>query len=99
MSFHADPFFGVKRRSSIYATSLEIHFQDARPCGNLSRGALHKVLTESQAGRLIFSEVVRRLLEVGVESYFCDLATGEETFYMSDGGTHCERMNSSPFRP
>jgi len=54
--------------------------------------AIHEVLAESQAGRLIFPEVVRRLLEVGVESYFCDLATGEETFYMSDGGTHSEKM-------
>jgi hypothetical protein len=37
-------------------------------------------LAETQAGELIFPEVVRRLLEVGVESYFCDLATGAETF-------------------
>jgi uncharacterized protein YbcV (DUF1398 family) len=53
---------------------------------------IHEVLAESQAGRLIFPEVVRRLLEAGVESYFCDLATGEETFYMRDGKTHMERM-------
>jgi uncharacterized protein YbcV (DUF1398 family) len=54
--------------------------------------ALHEVLTESQAGKLIFPEVVRRLLEVGVESYFCDLATGAEPFYMVDGKTHSEKM-------
>ena len=53
---------------------------------------IHQVLTESQAGKLIFPEVVRRLSEVGVESYFCDLATGTETFYMSDGTTHLEKM-------
>lgn len=53
---------------------------------------IHHVLAESQAGKLIFPEVVRRLSEVGVESYLCDLATGAETFYMSDGTTHVEKM-------
>ena len=50
---------------------------------------------ESQAGELIFPEVVRRLLDVGVESYFCDLARGEETFYMADGETHVDKMTLS----
>jgi uncharacterized protein YbcV (DUF1398 family) len=53
---------------------------------------IHDVLTETQAGKLIFPEVVRRLSEVVVESYLCDLATGAETFYMADGSTHVEKM-------
>jgi uncharacterized protein YbcV (DUF1398 family) len=53
---------------------------------------IHEVLAESQAGKLIFPEVVRKLLEAGVESYFCDLAAGKEIFYMSDGKTHEEAM-------
>jgi uncharacterized protein YbcV (DUF1398 family) len=53
---------------------------------------MHEVLAETQTGKLIFPEVVRRLLEVGVESYFCDLATGAETFYLSGGETHVEKM-------
>jgi uncharacterized protein YbcV (DUF1398 family) len=53
---------------------------------------IHDVLAESQAGKLIFPEVVRRLSEAGVESYFCDLAAGKEIFYMSDGETHEEGM-------
>ena len=53
---------------------------------------IHQVITESQAGKLIFPEVVRRLSEVGVESYLCDLANGTETFYMSDGTTYVEKM-------
>ncbi|HEY1963843.1 MAG TPA: hypothetical protein VGG59_02890 [Acidobacteriaceae bacterium] len=36
----------------------------------MSTNVIHEVLAESQAGRLIFPEVVHRLLEVGVESYF-----------------------------
>jgi uncharacterized protein YbcV (DUF1398 family) len=53
---------------------------------------IHETLAKSQAGELIFPEVVRRLLEVGVESYFCDLANGAEVFYMTDGKTHSEKM-------
>jgi uncharacterized protein YbcV (DUF1398 family) len=58
----------------------------------MSTKVIHEILAESQAGELIFPEVVRRLLEVGVESYFCDLANGAETFYMIDGATHAEKM-------
>jgi uncharacterized protein YbcV (DUF1398 family) len=53
---------------------------------------IQAVMAETQAGKLVFPEVVRRLLEVGVESYFCDLARGTETFYMRDGQTHAEKM-------
>jgi uncharacterized protein YbcV (DUF1398 family) len=53
---------------------------------------MHEVLAQSQSGKMTFGEVVRRLLEVGVESYFADLAKGEETFYMPDGQTHVEKM-------
>jgi hypothetical protein len=57
---------------------------------------IHQVLAESQAGKLVFPEVVRRLMEVGVESYFCDLAQGEEIFYLADGETHREKMVLPP---
>jgi uncharacterized protein YbcV (DUF1398 family) len=56
---------------------------------------MHKVMTETQTGKLVFPEVVRRLIEVGVESYFVDLATRHETFYMADGQTHAEPMTLS----
>lgn len=53
---------------------------------------IHEVLAESQAGKLVFPEVVRRLMEADVESYFCDLAAGLETFYTTSGKTHVEKM-------
>jgi uncharacterized protein YbcV (DUF1398 family) len=53
---------------------------------------MHAVMAETQAGQLIFPEVVRRLLEVGVESYFCDAATMQETLYLRDGQTHTAKM-------
>ncbi len=46
----------------------------------------------TQTGKLTFPEVVRRLSEVGVESYFVDLAAHNETFYISDGRTHAESL-------
>jgi uncharacterized protein YbcV (DUF1398 family) len=52
-----------------------------------------EVVHESNAGKLVFPEVVRRLLEAGVESYFADLAQGQETFYLRDGHTHVEKMS------
>jgi len=53
---------------------------------------MHAVMAETQAGQLIFPEVVRRLLEVSVESYFCDAATMQETLYLRDGQTHIAKM-------
>lgn len=58
----------------------------------MNTNVIQAVMAETQAGKLVFPEVVRRLLEIGVESYFCDLATGTETFYMRDGQTHAEKM-------
>jgi uncharacterized protein YbcV (DUF1398 family) len=58
---------------------------------NVSR-EIHEVMEASQAGKLIFPEVVRRLMEAGVESYFCDLAAMQETFYMRDGAPYVEKM-------
>jgi uncharacterized protein YbcV (DUF1398 family) len=57
---------------------------------------MHEVLAESQAGKLTFGEVVHRLLQVGVESYFADLARREEIFYMPDGNAHVEKMTLPP---
>ena len=58
----------------------------------MNTNVIHEAMAESQAGRLIFPEVVRRLHESGVESYFVDFAKGEMTFYALDGTTHVEEM-------
>src|SRR5579872_4454479 len=59
----------------------------------MNTNTIAEVMHESNAGKLIFPEVVRRLLEAGVESYFADLAQGQETFYLRDGHTHVEKMS------
>lgn len=53
---------------------------------------VHEVMSESQAGRLTFPEVVGRLLELGVESYFVDFAARRETVYMQDGILEMEEL-------
>ena len=58
----------------------------------MNTAVMHQVMAESQAGQIIFPEVVRRLVDVGVESYFTDFATGQETFYTSKGDSHIEKM-------
>src|ERR1700723_3216340 len=54
--------------------------------------AMHAVMAETQAGQLIFPEVVPRRLEGGVESYFCDATAMQETLSLRDGQTHTAKM-------
>ena len=54
---------------------------------------IDEVMRETQAGNMVFPEVVRRLTEVGVESYFVDFADGKESFYAFDGGSYTEKMS------
>jgi len=55
--------------------------------------AMRRALEGSQEGKLTFPEVVRMLLEAGVESYFADLVRAEDRFYMPNGETHTEKMS------
>ena len=52
-----------------------------------------EVMRETHAGNMIFPEVVRRLTEVGVESYFVDFAEGRESFYASNGESYAGEMS------
>jgi uncharacterized protein YbcV (DUF1398 family) len=53
---------------------------------------MHEVSLQTQEGKMTFPEVVGRLLEAGVESYFVDFAAGRKTYYLADGATHSETM-------
>jgi uncharacterized protein YbcV (DUF1398 family) len=55
--------------------------------------AIHDTLAESHAGKLIFSEVVSRMLVAGVESYFVDVPRSEDIVYLNDGTTLVEKMH------
>ncbi|MGC1421939.1 MAG: DUF1398 family protein [Terracidiphilus sp.] len=55
--------------------------------------AIHKILAESQAGNLIFPEVVGRMLAAGVESYFVDVPRAEDVVYLRDGTALTVKMH------
>lgn len=59
----------------------------------LDAEAIREVLKESQRGELVFPEVVRRMLEAGVESYFVDVARAEDVVYLRDGSTLLVEMH------
>lgn len=48
----------------------------------------------SLQGTITFGEVVKNLLAIGVESYDADLVRMEKTYYMPNGETHLEELNS-----
>ncbi len=51
--------------------------------------AAARAVTEgSDTGAMPFPEVLRRLAEAGVESYYADLVRSERTFYLPGGGSH-----------
>jgi uncharacterized protein YbcV (DUF1398 family) len=53
---------------------------------------MHNTLAASEAGQLTFPQVIRALTEVGVESYFVDLARGTATYYLTNGETYLEPL-------
>jgi uncharacterized protein YbcV (DUF1398 family) len=59
--------------------------------GTLNVEAMKDTLDGSEQGRMTFPEVVRQLLDAGVESYFADMVRGVHTFYLPDGETHVEK--------
>jgi uncharacterized protein YbcV (DUF1398 family) len=51
--------------------------------------AMTATVAGSDSGAMPFPEVVRRLAEVGVESYYADLRRAERIFFMPDGRSRC----------
>ncbi len=54
--------------------------------------AMREVMAKTQAGEMVFPDVVKALLGLGVESYFCDFALMRETLYLADGESHTQAM-------
>ena len=51
---------------------------------------------QSHAGLLVFPEALRRLVEVGVESYFADYREQSTTYYLSNNGALRVDMEMPP---
>ena len=62
----------------------------------MSNQVIHEIAIATQEGKMTFPQVVKGLLEVGVESYFVDFATKQKTHYLADGTTHTVAMILDP---
>ena len=62
----------------------------------MSKQIIHELAVATQQGKMTFPQVVRGLLEVGVESYFVDFASKQKTHYLADGTTDTVPMILDP---
>ncbi len=53
---------------------------------------IHEVTVATQESKITFPQAVRKLLEVGVESYYVDFIVGRKTYYLTSGETTAEPM-------
>jgi uncharacterized protein YbcV (DUF1398 family) len=62
----------------------------------MSNHVIHELAIATQQGKMTFPQVVKGLLEVGVESYLVDFAAKQKTHYLADGTTHPVPMILEP---
>jgi uncharacterized protein YbcV (DUF1398 family) len=62
----------------------------------MSKQVIHELAIATQQGKMTFPQVVKGLLEVGVESYLVDFATKQKIHYLTDGTTHTVPMILNP---
>jgi uncharacterized protein YbcV (DUF1398 family) len=62
----------------------------------MSKQVIHGLAIATQQGKMTFPQVVKGLLEVGVESYLVDFAAKQKTHYLADGSTHAVAMILEP---
>ena len=62
----------------------------------MSRQVIHELAIATQQGSMTFPQVVKGLLEAGVESYLVDFASKQKTHYLADGTTHSVPMILDP---
>ena len=62
----------------------------------MSKQVIHELAIATQQGKMTFPQVVKGLLEIGVESYLVDFAAKQKTHYLVDGTTHPVPMILEP---
>ena len=62
----------------------------------MNKQIIHELAIATQQGKMTFPQVVKGLLEVGVESYLVDFAAKQKTHYLADGTTHTVPMIVDP---
>jgi len=62
----------------------------------MSKQVIHELAIATQQGKMTFPQVVKGLLEAGVESYLVDFAAKQKTHYLTDGTTYAVPMILEP---
>jgi uncharacterized protein YbcV (DUF1398 family) len=62
----------------------------------MSKQVIHELAIATQQGKLTFPQVVKGLLDAGVESYLVDFAAMRKTHYLTDGTAHAVPMILEP---
>lgn len=62
----------------------------------MNKAVIHELAIATQQGKVTFPQVVKGLLEVGVESYLVDFVTAQKTHYLTEGTTHTVPMILNP---
>ena len=57
---------------------------------------MHKCSAGSINATITFPEVVKQLMDIGAESYHCDLYRREKTYYMPDGDSYVDAWPDVP---
>ena len=64
----------------------------------MSKQVIHELGLATEQGEMTFPQVVKGLLEIGVESYLVDFAANQKTHYLADGSTEAMEMILPPRR-
>src|ERR1700735_4239417 len=64
----------------------------------MRKQVIHELAIATQQGKMTFPQVVKGLLEAGVESYLVDFAVKQKTHYLTDGTTHTVPLILDPSR-
>ena len=62
----------------------------------MNKQQIEELAIATQQGKATFPQVVKGLLEAGVESYFIDFAARQKTHYLGDGTVHSVPMILEP---
>ena len=63
------------------------------------KAVVHSCTEASDEGRISFGEVVRHLIEVGIERYHADLVRSEKTYYLPNGSSEVVPSRAIPVQP
>ncbi len=62
----------------------------------MSKQRIHELALATERGEMTFPQVVKSMMELGVESYFVDYASKQKTYYQLEGTTHTAAMSLDP---